>query len=565
MHPVDWAIIGSYLTWVIYDGLKRSKNTDAIEGYFLAGRSLPWWAVGLSVMATQMSAITLVGTTGQGYSDGMRFVQFYFGLPVAMIILSVTLVPFFYRARVFTAYEYLERRFDAKTRMLAGLLFLVSRGLAVGVIISAPAVVLSIVLGWNLEFTALAIGVPTTLYTMFGGVQAVTWADVKQMVIIIGGVLAAVAILILGLPEDVGLGDALQVAGSTGRLTTIDFSLDVNETYTFWSGLLGGLFLMLGYFGCDQSQVQRYLTAQSVDAGRRSLLMSAFWKIPLQALILLTGVLVFVFYLFNEPPMLFNPAHDAQIRGGARAAEYAALETGFREAFGRRRDAAGGMMAARRAGDANAVADTRARFLASQQEVDEIRAGAVNLVQEVSGDAAYSDVNYVFPTFITTRLPIGLVGLLIAAVFAAAMSSIAAELNALSASTVIDFYRRHVKPGASDRHYLRVSKATTAFWGLFATMFALYAANLGSLIEVVNRVGSYFYGSLLGVFVLAIAVRRATANGAFWGLLAGMAAVGLVEASTEISYIWYNVVATVAVVVVGVTLSFVHPTSRPTV
>ena len=565
MHPVDWAIIGSYLTWVIYDGLKRSKNTDAIEGYFLAGRSLPWWAVGLSVMATQMSAITLVGTTGQGYSDGMRFVQFYFGLPVAMIILSVTLVPFFYRARVFTAYEYLERRFDAKTRMLAGLLFLVSRELAVGVIISAPAVVLSIVLGWNLEFTALAIGVPTTLYTMFGGVQAVTWADVKQMVIIIGGVLAAVAILILGLPEDVGLGDALQVAGSTGRLTTIDFSLDVNETYTFWSGLLGGLFLMLGYFGCDQSQVQRYLTAQSVDAGRRSLLMSAFWKIPLQALILLTGVLVFVFYLFNEPPMLFNPAHDAQIRGGARAAEYAALETGFREAFGRRRDAAGGMMAARRAGDANAVADTRARFLASQQEVDEIRAGAVNLVQEVSGDAAYSDVNYVFPTFITTRLPIGLVGLLIAAVFAAAMSSIAAELNALSASTVIDFYRRHVKPGASDRHYLRVSKATTAFWGLFATMFALYAANLGSLIEVVNRVGSYFYGSLLGVFVLAIAVRRATANGAFWGLLAGMAAVGLVEASTEISYIWYNVVATVAVVVVGVTLSFVHPTSRPTV
>ncbi len=565
MHPVDWAIIGSYLSWVIYDGLKRSKNTDAVEGYFLAGRSLPWWAVGLSVMATQMSAITLVGTTGQGYADGMRFVQFYFGLPVAMIILSVTLVPFFYRARVFTAYEYLERRFDAKTRMLAGLLFLLSRGLAVGVIISAPAVVLSIVLGWNLEFTALAIGVPTTLYTMFGGVQAVTWADVKQMVIIVGGILAAVAILILGLPDDVGLGEALQVAGSTGRLTTIDFSLDVNETYTFWSGLLGGMFLMLGYFGCDQSQVQRYLTAQSVDAGRRSLLMSAFWKIPLQALILLTGVLVFLFYLFNEPPLLFNPAHDAQIRGGARAAEYAALETGFREAFGRRREAAGGMMAARRAGDADAVADTRAQFLASQQEVDEIRAGAVTLVQEVSGNAAYSDVNYVFPTFITTRLPIGLVGLLIAAVFAAAMSSIAAELNALSASTVIDFYRRHVKPGASDRHYLRVSKATTAFWGLFATMFALYAADFGSLIEVVNRVGSYFYGSLLGVFVLAIAVPRATANGAFWGLLAGMAAVGLVEASTEISFIWYNVVGTVAVVVVGVTLSVVPPSSRPTV
>ena len=559
MHPIDWAIIAGYLTWVIYDGLKRSKDTDAIEGYFLAGRSLPWWAVGLSVMATQMSAITLVGTTGQGYSDGMRFVQFYFGLPVAMVILSVTLVPFFYRAKVFTAYEYLERRFDKKTRALASLLFLVSRGLAVGVIISAPAVVLSIVLGWNLVFTALAIGVPTTLYTMFGGVQAVTWADVKQMVIIVGGLSAAVAVLILGLPAGVGLGEALRVAGSTGRLTTIDFSLDLNETYTFWSGLLGGLFLMLGYFGCDQSQVQRYLTAQSVDAGRRSLLMSAFWKIPLQALILLTGVLVFIFYLFNEPPMLFNAAHDSQVRVGARAPEYSGLETQFHQAFEQRREAAHRMMAARRDGDAAATADTRAAFTASQQRVAGIRASAVNLVQEVSGDSAYSDVNYVFPTFIATRLPIGLVGLLIAAVLAAAMSSIAAELNALSAATVIDFYRRHLKPGASDRHYLFVSKLSTAFWGAFATVFALYATNLGSLIEVVNLVGSYFYGSLLGVFVLAIAVRRATANGAFWGLLAGMAVVGLVEAASDISFIWYNVVGTVAVVVVGFAISLLQP------
>ena len=564
MHPVDWTIIGAYLAWVIYDGLRRSKDTHAVEGYFLAGRSLPWWAVGLSVMATQMSAITLVGTTGQGYANGMRFVQFYFGLPVAMIILSVTLVPFFYRAKVFTAYEYLERRFDQKTRALASLLFLVSRGLAVGVIISAPAVVLSIVLGWNLTVTAVAIGAPTTFYTMFGGVQAVTWADVKQMVIIVGGVFAAVAILVLGLPADVGLGEALAVAGSTGRLTTIDFSFDLNETYTFWSGLLGGVFLMLGYFGCDQSQVQRYLTAESVDAGRRSLLMSAFWKIPLQALILLTGVLVFIFYLFNEPPMLFNAAHESQVRAGARAPEYAALETGFHEAFEQRREAADRMIAARRTGDATGVAATRAAFTASQQRVADIRADAAGLVREVSGDAAYNDVNYVFPTFITSALPIGLVGLLIAAVFAAAMSSIAAELNALSAATVIDFYRRHLRPGATDRHYLFVSKLSTAFWGVFATVFALYAANLGSLIEVVNRVGSYFYGSLLGVFVLAVAMRRATANGAFWGLLAGMAAVGVVERTTEISFIWYNVVGTVAVVVVGMAISLLAPTGRQT-
>ncbi len=558
MHPIDWAIIAGYLIWVIYDGLKRSKDTDALEGYFLAGRSLPWWAVGLSVMATQMSAITLVGTTGQGYSDGMRFVQFYFGLPVAMIILSVTLVPFFYRAKVFTAYEYLERRFDKKTRALASLLFLVSRGLAVGVIVSAPAVVLSIVLGWNLVFTALAIGVPTTLYTMFGGVQAVAWADVKQMVIIVGGVLAAVAVLILGLPDGVGLGDALHVAGAAGRLTTIDFSLDLNETYTFWSGLLGGLFLMLGYFGCDQSQVQRHLTADSIDAARRSLLMSAFWKIPLQALILLTGVLVFIFYLFNEPPMLFNAAHEGEVRTGDRAGEYAGLETEFSEAFTERRNAADRMVTARQGGDQTAIVETTAAFIASQQRLTDVRMRAVRLVQGVADDE-YTDVNYVFPTFITTVLPIGLVGLLIAAIFAAAMSSAAAELAALSTTTVIDFYRRHLKPGASDRHYLFVSKLATAFWGIFATVFALYAANLGSLIEVVNRVGSYFYGSLLGVFVLAIAVRRATANGAFWGLLAGMAVVGLVEATTEISYIWFNVVGTVAVVVVGMAISLLQP------
>ena len=280
MHLLDWFIISGYLAWILYDGLRRSRGTSGVEGYFLASRSLPWWAVGLSVMATQMSAITLIGTTGQGYADGVRLVQLYFGLPVAMIILAVTLVPFFYNARVFTAYEYLERRFDAKTRALASLLFLASRGLSAGVIIAAPAVILSIVLGWSLPLTILAIGLPTTIYTMFGGVQAVTWTDVKQMVVILVGVTATVVALVLGLPADVGVEPALHIAGVTGRLETIDFTFDLDETYTFWSGLIGGLFLSLGYFGCDQSQVQRYLSARSVEAGRYSLMMSAFAKIP---------------------------------------------------------------------------------------------------------------------------------------------------------------------------------------------------------------------------------------------------------------------------------------------
>ncbi len=558
MHPLDWIIIGGYLAWVLYDGVKRSRGTDEVEGYFLAGRSLPWWAVGLSVMATQMSAITLVGTTGQGYADGLRLVQMYFGLPLAMIVLSVTLVPFLYRARVFTAYEYLERRFDRKTRALTSLIFLVSRGLAVGVIISAPAVVLSVVLGWNLTLTALAIGVPTTLYTMLGGVQAVAWADVKQMVIIVGGLLAVVAALVFGLPGGVGLGDAMHLAGATGRLTAVDFSFDPSETYTFWSGMLGGLFLMLGYFGCDQSQVQRHLTADSVDAARRSLLMSAYWKIPLQALILLTGVLVFVFHLFNAPPMLFDAVQVAEVGAGDRAAEYSGLETEFAQAFADRRAAADGVLAARRGGGASAAAEARAAFTASQQRVAAVRDRAAGLVEEATGEA-YADVNYVFPTFIVTHLPVGLVGLLIAAIFAAAMSSAAAELAALSTTSVIDFYRRYLNTGADDRHYLRVSKLATALWGVVATVFAVFAANLGSLIEVVNQVGSYFYGSLLGVFVLAVGFRRATADGAFVGLFAGMASVAVVESAADVSFLWNNVIGTVAVVVVGLAVSRLRP------
>jgi len=555
MHPVDWTIVVVYLVWIIYDGLKRTKSADEVDGYLLAKRSLPWWVVGLSVMATQLSAITLVGTTGQGYDDGMRFVQFYFGLPVAMILLSVTVVPFFHRAKVYTAYEFLERRFDARTRSLSSLLFLVSRAASCGVVISAPAVILSIVLGWNLTLTVLAIGLPTAVYTMFGGVQAVAWADVKQMVIIIGGVVAAVVFLLLGLPGGVNLPEALRVAGATGRLTTVDFSFDVTQTYTFWSGVIGGTFLMLGYFGADQSQVQRYLTAKSVDEGRQSLLMSAFFKIPLQALILLTGVLVFVFYLFNQPPMLFNPVHEAAVRASARADEYQGLERTFGQAFEARRQAAEDFVEAERAGDPVRVDGARAAFTEQQAALTDVRRRAADLVKDVSGDASYNDVNYVFPTFVTTWLPVGLVGLMIAAIFAAAMSSVAAELNSLSTATVIDFYRRVLRPGATDRETLIASKVATGVWGLFASIVATFAVNLGALIEVVNRLGSFFYGSLFGVFLLAIAFRRATAAGAFWGLIAGMASVAAVGLLTSVAYLWQNVIGTVVVVVVGLAIS----------
>ena len=322
MHLIDWIIVALYLVWIVADGLRRTKSADKIDGYFLANRSLPWWAVGLSVMATQLSAITLVGTTGQGYGDGLRFVQFYYGLPIAMIILSLTVVPFFTNAKVYTAYEYLEQRFDAKTRSFTSILFLCSRGMSCGVIIAAPAVILSIVLQWNLALTILAIGAPTALYTMFGGVQAVAWADVKQMFVIVFAVFATAAALVAALPDSVGVGQALHVAAAAGRLRAFDFRFDLTETYTFWSGMIGGLFLMLSYFGCDQSQVQRYLAAKSVDEGRQALLMSAYFKIPLQALILLLGVFVFIFYLFHEPPMLFNPVYENRVQSSDRAADY---------------------------------------------------------------------------------------------------------------------------------------------------------------------------------------------------------------------------------------------------
>ncbi len=563
MHFIDWLIITTYLIWIVSDGLKRSKGLNAIRGYFLANRSLPWWAVGLTVMATQMSAITLVGTTGQGYTDGMRFVQFYFGLPVAMIILSVTLVPFFYRANVYTAYEYLERRFDVRTRTLASLLFLLSRGLQAGVVIAAPAVILSIILNLNLTITILAIGLPTTIYTMFGGVQAVTWTDVKQMVIIVAGLAAAIVGLVMGLPDEIGVGEALHVAGTTGRLLTLDFTFDLNETYTVWSGMIGGLFLMLGYFGCDQSQVQRYLTARSVTAARQSLMMSAFAKIPLQALILLTGVLVFTFYLFNAPPMLFNTVHDQQMRSSPRMAEYEELNSNFLQAFNDRREAARAAAAARRMPDATGIEAADALFQKRDLELGHIRDDAKALVIEVTGDRSYSDVNYVFPTFVTTQLPIGVVGLIIAAILAAAMSSIAAELNSLSTATVIDFYRRHFRREASDEHYMRISKMTTGFWGLTASIIAMYAVNLGTLIEVVNRFGSFFYGSLLGVFMLAILVRWATARGAFWGLIGGMTSVTAVALTSEVSFLWLNVVGAIAVFLVGITISAFKPSKEP--
>jgi SSS family transporter len=554
MHWINWLIVVVYLVYVVTDGLRRAKGTRHIEGYFLANRDLPWWAVGLSVMATQLSAVTMIGTTGQGATDGMRFVQFYFGLPVAMVILGVTLVPFLHRARVYTAYEYLERRFDAKTRSLTSFLFLVSRAMSCGAIISAPGIVFSAIFGWPLLWSVALMGIPTVIYTMFGGVQAVTWADVKQMILIVGALFVIVIILVMQLP--VSPDQALRVAGAAGRVQVFDFDFDLTKQYTFWSGIIGGTFLMLSYFGTDQSQVQRYLTARSVEEARSSLLMSAYWKIPLQALILLIGVLIFVFYLFQPAPMLFNPSHDQRVRA-ADPAGYAILEERYRASFETRRDAATAL-----AGTPGDDAIGARMFVAADSALQVVRTEALAKAGEVTREQT-RDVNYVMPHYVLNHLPLGMAGIFIAAVMAAAMSSIAAELNSLSTATVIDFYQRWYKPRATDAHYLMVSKVATGFWGIFACLIAVQAGSLGSLIEVVNRFGSFFYGSILGVFLLAM-IPRARAIGAFWGLIGGMAAVAAVSRfAPEVAFLWHNVIGAVVVVLVGVMLSMSSRDERP--
>jgi Na+/proline symporter len=466
-----------------------------------------------------------------------------------MVILGVTLVPFLHGSKVFTAYEYLEKRFDARTRSLTSFLFLLSRGMGAGTILAAPAVVFSAVFGWPLTWTVALIGVPTVLYTMVGGVQAVAWADVKQMVLIVFALVSMVVVLFFKMP--VNPDEALQIAGATGRLQVFDFSFSLTNTYTFWSGIIGGTFLMLSYFGTDQSQVQRYLAAKSVDEARSSLLMSAYWKIPLQALVLLVGVLVFVYYQFQAPPLLYNPAHETEVQA-ERGEAYAELEGRYQDAFALREEAALQVAEADDAGISSEAAMTA--FRAREADIQVIRGEALAMAEEVTGESS-RDVNYIIPRFVLGELPIGLAGIFIAGVLAAAMSSIAAELASLSTASVIDFYRRWFRPEADEDHYLKVSKLATGFWGLFACVVALYAATLGSLIEVVNRFGSFFYGSILGVFLLAM-VPRASGRGSFYGLFAGMGVVAAVTyGAPDVSFLWHNVIGAVTVLAVGMVLS----------
>ena len=555
MRTLDWIVLIGFLIFTVAHGIWKGRGARNIRSYMLADKTMPWYTVALSIMATQASAITFLTTTGQGFADGMRFVQFYFGLPIAMVILCVVAVPLFHRLNVYTAYEYLENRFDLKTRVLTGFIFLIQRGLSTSLSLFAPALILSVILGWDMKATLRITGLMILLYTTLGGVKGVNWNEFYQFLIIAGGMIAALVSTVLLLPDEVGFVDAVSIAGTFGKLKAVDFTFDWHNRYNFWSGLIGGMFLALAYFGTDQSQVQRYLTGRSVAQSRLGLLFNGLVKVPMQVFILFVGAMVFVFYQFVTPPLFFNPVEETSIRNSAYRTEYQALEGAYqsisREKSERLREYVSTPSPQKK--------EKLAQVLQLQDQANEQRKQALQILEKNNPSLNPNDVNYVFLSFVTTYLPAGLVGLVIVIVFAATMSSTSAEWNALATASVIDVYKRLVKKDGSERHYLWISRIATAFWGTFAILVSERASRLGTLVEAVNILGSLFYGSVLGIFVLAFFLKQVRGTAAFLGLIAGEIVVLGLFTFTDISFLWYNVFGCLAVVAVALVLHLFSP------
>ncbi len=561
MTPLDWLVLVGTTSSIVGWGLWRTRGASTTESYLRGGYEMSWVTIGLSVMATQASAVTFLSVPGQAYEDGMRFVQFYFGLPIAMIIVSAVFVPIYYRLKVYTAYEYLESRFDLKTRLLGAFLFLIQRGLAAGITLYAPAIILSAVLGWPLEPTVVSIGGLVILYTVSGGSKAVSQTQKQQMVIILSGMAIAAAVTVWRLPENVSLGDAVAVAGALDRMKVVSFEFNLEDRYNFWSGITGGLFLALSYFGTDQSQVGRYLTGRSITESRLGLLFNGVLKIPMQFMILFVGILVFAFYQFTAPPLLFNESLRGRVQATAQAGELSALESRWEQVQADKRVAVERYLSVREQGGAE-EASAREQLRAEARQAEAVRKEAKSLVSRALPGAETKDSDYIFITFIKQWLPAGLFGLLIAVILAAAMSSTASELNALGATTTIDFYRRVFRRDASDRHVLVASKLFTVFWGLVALAFATFASLLDNLIQAVNILGSLFYGTVLGIFLMAFFVRRVQGHAVFFAALISQGTVLTLFVLTEIGYLWYNVIGCALVMMLGVVLQVFMPKDR---
>jgi SSS family transporter len=551
MSSLDWIIMSGFLSFIVVYGTWKSRGSKNIKEYLLANKATPWYTVTLSIMATQASAITFLSTPGQAYVDGMRFVQFYIGLPIAMIILSITAVPLFHRLNVFTAYEYLENRFDLKNRALGSILFLIQRGLAAGFTIFAPALILSALLGWPVNLTIIIIGILVIIYTASGGTNAVNKTHILQMTVIFIGMFAAFLMIIQLLPENVSLFKASHIAGKMGKLNTIDFSFNLNDRYTFWSGLIGGTFLALSYFGTDQSQVQRYLAGRSIAQSRMGLLLNGMIKVPMQFFILFVGIMVFVFYQFVTPPLFFNPVETENVKKSTYAIEYNQREVEYAEIHNQKAASIQKLLKAIDENDPLKIEEHQRLILDSQKRATQIRNAAVNMIKTNNPDTDGNDTNYIFLSFVLMFLPAGLIGLVLAAILSASMSSTAAELNALASTSVIDIYRRMIMKNKDERHYLIASKLATVFWGAIAISFAMFANRLGSLIEAVNILGSIFYGTILGIFLVAFYIKYIGGHAVFIAaIIAEIIVLGLFK-FTDIPYLWFNFVGCMLVILLA--------------
>ncbi|PTM04499.1 MAG: sodium:solute symporter [Bacteroidetes bacterium] len=562
MSTVDWIVLFGTLFAIVAYGVWRTRNSRNLNDYLRGGNEMKWFTVGVSVMATQASAITFLSAPGLGYESGLRFVQFYFGLPLALVIISAFIIPIYYRLKVYTAYEYLENRFDLKTRLLAAFLFLVQRGLAAGLTIFAPAIILSTILGWNLQLTNLFVGLLVIIYTVSGGSKAVSITQKLQMGIILLGMTLAFVLLIIKIQDFTDLSTAFEIAGSAGRMQILDFNFDLNERYTVWSGLTGGLFLALSYFGTDQSQVQRYLTGKNIRESRLGLMFNAILKIPMQLFILLTGVLVFIFYLYVKPPMFFNQVALEGLNETKYKVELTQLEERFDANYEELQQSRIAYETAIRQENLRQQSLGREVFLKRLEEDKAIRSEVKDLLVKADPKFKVKDTNYVFLNFVMDFLPVGVIGLIIALIFSAAMSSTSSELNALATTTMVDFYNRLFQRESTEKQRLFMSKLFTVMWGFVAISFALVANLFDNLIEMVNVLGSLFYGTILGIFLVAFFIKKVKAAAIFPAALIGESVVLLIHFGNiyhwpffrdlKIEYLWYNLIG--CGLVVGIAL-----------
>ncbi|MCM5663371.1 sodium:solute symporter [Galbibacter mesophilus] len=569
MEVIDWIVLTGTLLFIVAYGYWRTKGSKDVTDYVLGGKDAKWYTVGLSVMATQASAITFLSTPGQAFHDGMGFVQFYFGLPLAMVIICIVFIPIYHKLKVYTAYEFLENRFDLKTRSLAAILFLIQRGLAAGITIYAPSIILSAVLGWETKTLNIIIGILVIIYTVSGGTKAVSVTQKQQMFVIMTGMFTAFYLVMSYLPDDISFGKALKIAGANDKLNILDFSLNPKSRYTFWSGITGGLFLALAYFGTDQSQVQRYLTGKSVRESQLGLIFNGLFKVPMQFFILLVGVMVFVFYQYNHSPLNFNPAAVEAVEQSAYAEEYSTLEKQHLTLEKSKKMAQERYSAALDIKDYDLIMSAKKQIQEINKQEIQSRKEAKEIIQKVDEDLETNDKDYVFIHFILNNIPTGLMGLLLAVIFSAAMSSTASELNALGTITTIDLFRRNQKEEQTDKYFLNATKWFTLAWGIIAILFANFASLLDNLIQLVNIIGSIFYGNVLGIFLIAFFIKFIRGNAVFVSAIVTQIVIILVyyfaihryDAGDEkLGYLWLNFIGCALVIFLALLFEILNRT-----